>query len=89
MSALSQSQAHPMSKLSTGKVALFIILISESVFFTTLLVAYAALRDQNSWLIDHSLARLTIPLINTAILLLSVIPAWYAVVNIRNENQSV
>ena len=89
MSALSQSQAHPMSKLSTGKVALFIILTSESVFFATLLVAYAALRDQNSWLIDHSLARLTIPLINTAILLLSVIPAWYAVVNIRNENQSV
>lgn len=83
------SQAHPMSKLSTGKVALFVILTSESVFFATLLVAYAALRDQNGWLIDHSLARLIIPLINTAILLLSVIPARQAVANIRNGKQSV
>jgi len=81
--------AHPMSKLSNGKVALFIILISESVFFATLLVAYAALRDQTNWLIDHSLARLTIPSINTVILLLSVIPAWSAVVSVHNRKHSV
>ena len=78
-----------MSKLSNGKVALFIILISESVFFATLLVAYAALRDQTNWPVDHNLARLTIPLINTAILLLSVIPAWHATVSVRDGKQSV
>lgn len=80
-------QAHPMSRLGTGKVALFIILASESVFFATLLVAYAALRDQNNWPMDHSLGRLTIPLLNTAILILSAIPARRAIVNIRNEKQ--
>jgi len=81
--------ARPMSKLSNGKVGLFIILISESVFFATLLVAYAALRDQTIWPVDHNLARLTIPLINTAILLLSVIPAWRAIVSIREGKRSV
>lgn len=78
----------PTSKLSNGKVALFIVLMSESVFFATLLVAYVALRDQTNWPMDHSLARLTIPLINTAILLLSVIPAWRANVSIRDGKQS-
>jgi heme/copper-type cytochrome/quinol oxidase subunit 3 len=80
--------SHPMSKVSNGKVALFIILISESVFFATLLVAYAALRDQTNWPVDHHLARLTIPLINTTILLLSVIPAWRAIVSARDGKQS-
>jgi cytochrome c oxidase subunit 3 len=86
MSALSQT--HPMSRLGTGKVALYIILASESVFFTTLLVAYAALRDQNNWPMDHSLGRLTFPLLNTAILLLSVFPAWRAIVSVRDGKQS-
>jgi len=80
-------QTYPVRRLSTGKVALFIILTSESVFFATLLVAYAALRDQNNWPMDHSLGRLTIPLINTALLLLSVIPAARAIINVRNEKR--
>jgi cytochrome c oxidase subunit 3 len=86
MSTMSQTQ--PMSRMSTGKVALFIILISESVFFATLLVAYAALRDQNNWPMDHSLGRLIIPLINTGILLLSAIPAGRAIINIRDQKQT-
>jgi len=80
-------QAHPMSRLGTGKVALFIILASESVFFATLLVAYAALRNQNNWPMDHSLGRLNFPLLNTAILILSAIPARNAILSIRAEKQ--
>jgi len=83
------SQVHPMSRLSTGKVALFIILVSESVFFATLLVAYAALRDQSNWPMDHSLERLAFPLINTAILILSSIPARNAIINIRAGKQTL
>ncbi len=81
------ADAHPMSKLSTGKVALFVILASESVFFITLLVAYAALRNELNWPVQHNLTRLTIPLGNTFILLISVIPAWRAIINIRQDNK--
>jgi len=82
------ANAHPMSRLSTGKVALFIILGSESVFFATLLVAYAALRNQSNWPMQHSLTRLVIPAINTLILLISVLPAWRATISIREDNKS-
>jgi heme/copper-type cytochrome/quinol oxidase subunit 3 len=73
-----------MSRFSNGKVALFIILASESVFFVTMLVAYIALRSQASWPVEHTLVRLTIPLLNTAILLFSAISAWRGTVSIRD-----
>jgi len=72
------TSAHPMSRISTGKIALLVTLGTESVFFITLLVAYAALRDQVSWIVPHTLTRLTIPLINSAILLLSALAAWWS-----------
>lgn len=81
MSVLANS--HPTNKLNTGKVALSIILISESVFFATMLVAYVALRDQNNWPVEHTLARLSIPLTNTVLLLFSAISAWRATVSLR------
>jgi len=80
-------QAHPTSRPGTGKVGLFIVLATETVFFATLLVAYAALRGQNNWIMVHSLARLTIPLLNTAILILSAIPARLVILNIRDGKQ--
>jgi cytochrome c oxidase subunit III len=73
-----------MSRFSNGKVALFIILASESVFFATMLVAYIALRNQASWPVEHTLVRLTIPLANTAILLFSAISSWRGTVSIRD-----
>ena len=76
MSAITST--HPMSRISTGKIALLVTLGTESVFFITLLVAYAALRDQVSWYVPHTLARLTIPLINSGVLLLSVLTAWWS-----------
>jgi heme/copper-type cytochrome/quinol oxidase subunit 3 len=82
------ADTHPMSRVSTGKVALFVILGSESVFFATLLVAYAALRDQSNWPMQHNLTRLAFPIINTLILLISAIPAWRAITSIRKDNKS-
>jgi cytochrome c oxidase subunit 3 len=84
----SLAEPRPAATLGTGKLALFLVLASESVFFTTALVAYAALRGQTAWLLDHSLARLTVPLLNTGILLLSVFPAGRAVVSIRRGHRS-
>lgn len=77
-----------INKLSTGKVALSIIFISESVFFATLLVAYVALRNQANWPVERTLARLTIPLANTAILLFSAFSAWRGTVSIRDAKTS-
>ena len=78
-----------MSKFSTGKVALFIVLTSESVFFATMLVAYIALRNQASWPVEHTLVRLTIPLTNTAILLFSAISAWRGTIGIKDGKTPV
>ncbi|MBE0672748.1 MAG: heme-copper oxidase subunit III [Anaerolineales bacterium] len=84
----SMTSAHPMSKASTGKLALFITLGTESVFFVTLLVAYIALRDSVTWNVPHTWTRLTIPLLNTVVLLVSVLLAWLSGAAIRRDNKS-
>ena len=76
------------NKISTGRIALFITLGAESIFFITLLVAYAALRNEVTWNVSHTLTRLAIPLINTAILLVSVITAWSSTRAIRKNEQA-
>jgi len=75
-------------KFSTGKVALLITLATESVFFITTLVAYAALRDQVTWMISRSISRLSIPLLNTSILLISTIIAWRSEKSILVEKKN-
>jgi cytochrome c oxidase subunit 3 len=82
------TSTHPMGRISTGRIALLITLAVESVFFVTALVAYAALRDQVNWNVLHTLARLTIPLINSGILLASALVAWWSTNAIRQDNQS-
>jgi cytochrome c oxidase subunit III len=84
----SMTTVQPMSKASTGRIALLITLGSESVFFVTLLVAYVALRDKVIWDVSHTLTRLTIPLINTVILLISAITAWLSTRAIRRGEQT-
>jgi cytochrome c oxidase subunit 3 len=84
----SMTTVHPMNKTSTGRIALLITLGAESVFFITLLVAYASLRDEVIWNVSHTLTRLTISLINTAILLLSAITAWLSTRAIRRNEQA-
>ena len=84
----STTTAHPMSKISTGRIALLMTLGTESVFFITLLVAYAALRDEVTWNVPHTLSRLALPLLNTAVLLVSVIAARSSNIAIRNDKQA-
>ena len=78
----------PVKKISTGRIALLLTLGTESVFFVTLLVAYAALREQVVWDVPHTLPRTAIPLVNTSILLASALVAWRAHVAIRRGRQS-
>ena len=42
-------------KISSGKITLLIVLAIESVFFLTVLVAYAALRGQVNWNVEQEL----------------------------------
>lgn len=86
MSAMTSS--HPMSRFSSGRIALLITLTIESVFFVTVLVAYAALRDQVNWNVPHTLSRLTIPLVNSGILLASALIAWWSQKAVRRDNQA-
>jgi cytochrome c oxidase subunit 3 len=79
----SMSSTPSMSKISTGRIALLIVLGAESVFFATVLVAYAALRDQVAWNLSHTFVRLQIPLINTMILLISAVLAGLSTRAIR------
>jgi cytochrome c oxidase subunit III len=64
-----------VGRRSTGKVALLVVLGSESVFFLTLLTAYVALRGQVAWDLPRTLARLALPIGNTVVLLASVVAA--------------
>lgn len=86
MSTLTSS--HPMSKIGTGRIALLVTLGTESVFFITLLVAYAALRDQVNWNVPTTLTRLAIPLVNTTVLLVSALVAWRSNNAIRHNRQA-
>lgn len=83
----STTSLHPMSNISSGRIALLITLAVESVFFLTVLVAYAALREQVNWIIPHSLSRLAIPLVNTSILLVSALVAWWSSKAISHGNR--
>jgi heme/copper-type cytochrome/quinol oxidase subunit 3 len=82
------AQPRPATGTSTGKIALFIVLASESVFFATALMAYVALRQQTAWPVQHTLERWMFPLANTVILLASTLAAWRATVRIREGRVS-
>lgn len=83
----SMTTARPMSKTSTGRLALFVTLGTETVFFLTLLVAYVALRGEVNWDVPHTLTRLSIPFANTTILFASTIVAYLSHTAIRRDNQ--
>lgn len=83
----SMTIVRPASRMSTGRITLFIVLAAESVFFLTALVAYAALRDQVNWNLPHTFTRLIIPLANTAVLLLSAVMARLCVRLIHQDKE--
>lgn len=72
----SMTASRPVTRISSGRIAFFLTLGVETVFFVTLLVAYFALRNDNGWNVSHTLYRLAIPVINSSILLASTIVAW-------------
>lgn len=78
----------PDSRFSSGKVALLVVLASESVFFATLIVAYIAMRGQSGWPVEHSLRRIAFPLANTALLGLSALSASLAEARLRRGDPS-
>jgi cytochrome c oxidase subunit 3 len=82
------TQPRSINRLSTGSLALFLILASESIFFATLLVAYISVRDQATLPVEHTLRRLIVPLANTLILLLSTFFAWRATGSIQRGKTS-
>ena len=75
------------SRISTERIALLVILGIETVFFITVLTAYAALREQINWTVAHTLSRLEIPLVNSGILIISTIVGWSSVQAIRRDNR--
>jgi cytochrome c oxidase subunit 3 len=75
-------------RFSTGRIALLVTLGTESVFFLTLLVAYAALRNEVGWSVPHDLARLAIPLANTILLLVSAFTAGWSSKAAREDRLS-
>lgn len=77
------AELNPSTQVSNGRVALFVILASETVLFATLIVSYIALRGQNAWPVEHTLRRLAFPLVNTSILLSSALLARAAERGIR------
>lgn len=76
-----------MSRTTTGRITLYLVLGIESVFFVMMLVSYAALRDQVSWSLPHTLTRLIIPLVNTVVLLISALTAWQSTRAVRTNKQ--
>jgi cytochrome c oxidase subunit III len=77
-----------VSRFNTGRIVLFLILASESIFFATMLVAYISLRDQAILPVEHTLRRLIVPLANTLILFVSTFFAWRGTVSIRRGQTS-
>lgn len=73
------------SRPGSGRVALFVVLASESVFFATLIVAYIALRAQTAWPVEHTLGRIAFPLVNTILLVLSAGTASIAGARLHRE----
>lgn len=80
--------ARPLTKISNGRIALLIVLGTESVFFATALMAYITLRGQVGWSVEHTLTRLAVPLVNTCILLLSAWIVWWSVGQIRTDRKA-
>jgi heme/copper-type cytochrome/quinol oxidase subunit 3 len=78
------------ARAGTDRLMLLLVLAAETVFFGTLVMVYLYLRagaDQPP-LADRSGENLALPVINTAILLLSAGTAWWGVRAIRRGSRS-
>ncbi len=75
---MNHAPASPQTKMDSGKLALIIILASETFFFATLIATYIFIRTSGpGWqVVPLTAARLAIPLANTVILLLSALTVY-------------
>ncbi len=78
------------SRRGTAKIALFVVLASETIFFGTLLSAYFFLRATlTTWPLGGiTFARLLVPAANTAILLISALTMYLGLRAIRQNRAS-
>ncbi len=70
----------------TAKIALAVTLASETFFFGTLVSAFLFMRGTQPWLVEHTLARLALPIANTVILLVSALLVNLGVRAMRRGN---
>jgi len=83
------SLAHdPVTKVAHGKLAMWIFLASEIMFFTGFFGAFIVLRNSNLELFSHSAAELTkgLALLNTFILIGSSLTMALSILNLEKGN---
>lgn len=68
--------SRPMA--STPKVTLAIVLLSETIFFGTLLASYAAMRTGTQLAMPDDAQLPGLPVANSLLLLFSILPAWWS-----------
>lgn len=83
----STTAARPNSDM-TAKIALAVTLGSETFFFGTLVSAFLFMRGTQPWPVEHSLARLALPLANTIILLVSALLVSFGLKAIRRGDRA-
>jgi cytochrome c oxidase subunit III len=87
---MNHAPTSPQQKYDSGKLALIIVLASETFFFATLISTYMFIRgNETSWpAVQLSAARMAVPLANTVILLLSALTVYLGYRAIRRGDQS-
>lgn len=85
---MSATSASHVSKRGVARTTVIVLIASESAFFGTLLMSYLYLRTgQASWPFMHpTLPRLVVPIVNTAILVVSTVIAWMALSAARRND---
>jgi cytochrome c oxidase subunit 3 len=81
----------PDSKLSMARTTLLVILGPEAVFFGTLLMVYLSMRVEPGAVrpfAGETGGQMIVPLVNTAILLISAVAAWRTRISARRGNSS-
>ncbi len=85
---MNQATTRSRSGMDSAKVAMLVVLGSETFFFGPLVSAYLFMRGMYPWPLDGApLARLAVPGVNTLILLASVVTMWLALRAIRSGRQ--
>jgi cytochrome c oxidase subunit 3 len=88
LSVISKGQpSAQMRKFTTWKLALGLVLGAETVFFFTLVAAYVGLRTETTWAVSHTLSRLAVPALNTAVLLASAAAAYSTQLSAPHANR--